>query len=63
MKRDGDLTQNPFPVAPDYQRWRRQLKELRENERQQRISNIIIACCQGVAMAVLILIFFTFLAW
>jgi hypothetical protein len=56
MNRDGDLTQNPFPAAPDYQRWRRQIAERRRQEQIQRRWDVVMMCAQGVAVAVLLLI-------
>ena len=54
MKRDGDLTQNPFPAAPDYQQWRRQLAERRRQEQIQRQWDIALMCAQVFAAVVLV---------
>jgi len=56
MKRDGDLTQNPFPAAPDYRAWKRQLIERRRREQIERRWDIALACAQGVAAVALFLI-------
>ena len=56
MKRDGDLTQNPFPAAPSYQQWRRQMIELRKQEQIQRRFDVALMCAQGVAAVMLLLI-------
>ena len=63
MKRDGDLQQTRDFRSPHYRAWKRNLIERRRQEKRDRISDIVLACCQGLAMAVLVGIFLIFLAW